>query len=74
MIWDLFQTREALLAILDDIHEEDYFALVQFDHTIDFWKETLTKATEENVAEAMAYVKTIQDYGGFKKSNSFFTT
>uniref|UniRef100_A0A3P9KPW3 Inter-alpha-trypsin inhibitor heavy chain H3 n=1 Tax=Oryzias latipes TaxID=8090 RepID=A0A3P9KPW3_ORYLA len=58
------QTREALLAILDDIHEEDYFALVQFDHTIDFWKETLSKATEENVAEAMAYVKTIQDYGG----------
>uniref|UniRef100_A0A8C7ZFC1 Inter-alpha-trypsin inhibitor heavy chain H3 n=1 Tax=Oryzias sinensis TaxID=183150 RepID=A0A8C7ZFC1_9TELE len=58
------QTREALLAILDDIHEEDYFALVQFDDRIDFWKENLTKATEENVAEAMSYVKTIQDNGG----------
>ncbi|CAK6984457.1 inter-alpha-trypsin inhibitor heavy chain H3-like, partial [Scomber scombrus] len=58
------QTREALLAILQDLHEEDHFALIQFDDTISHWKESLTKATKENVAEAMVYVRSIRDNGG----------
>ncbi|XP_062271483.1 inter-alpha-trypsin inhibitor heavy chain H3-like [Scomber scombrus] len=58
------QTREALLAILQDLHEEDHFALIQFDDTISPWKESLTKATKENVAEAMVYVRSIRDNGG----------
>ncbi|KAM4582182.1 inter-alpha-trypsin inhibitor heavy chain H3a [Fundulus diaphanus] len=58
------QTREALLKILPDLHEEDYFALIQFDTRILSWKESLTKATKENVAEGMDYVKTITDLGG----------
>ncbi|CAK6984627.1 inter-alpha-trypsin inhibitor heavy chain H3-like [Scomber scombrus] len=58
------QTREALLAILQDLHEEDHFALIQFDDTISHWKESLTKATKENVAEAMVYVRSIRDIGG----------
>uniref|UniRef100_A0A7N8X5S8 Inter-alpha-trypsin inhibitor heavy chain H3 n=1 Tax=Mastacembelus armatus TaxID=205130 RepID=A0A7N8X5S8_9TELE len=59
----MIQTREALLAILNDLHEDDYFALIQFDSTIDSWKESLTKATKENIADAMVYVKQIQDRG-----------
>lgn len=58
------QTREAMLAIIKDLDEEDYFALIQFDHEINPWKESLTKATEENVAEAMAYVRKITARGG----------
>ncbi|XP_044204465.1 inter-alpha-trypsin inhibitor heavy chain H3-like [Thunnus albacares] len=50
------QTREAMLAIIKDLDEEDYFALIQFDSIIDPWKESLTKATKENVAEAMAHI------------------
>ncbi|XP_042261666.1 inter-alpha-trypsin inhibitor heavy chain H3-like [Thunnus maccoyii] len=50
------QTREAMLAIIEDLDEEDYFALIQFDSIIDPWKESLTKATKENVAEAMAHI------------------
>ncbi|RVE72896.1 hypothetical protein OJAV_G00044670 [Oryzias javanicus] len=57
------QTKEALLAILNDIHEEDHFGIVLFDSGIDVWKSTLTKATKENVAEARAYVKQITDLG-----------
>ncbi|XP_053172311.1 inter-alpha-trypsin inhibitor heavy chain H3-like [Scomber japonicus] len=57
------QTREALLAILQDLHEEDHFALIQFDHTISPWKESLTKATKENVADAMVYVRGIRQDG-----------
>ncbi|KAM9758867.1 inter-alpha-trypsin inhibitor heavy chain H3-like [Menidia menidia] len=57
------QTREALLTILKDLHEEDHFALILFDDRIDFWRDTLNKATEENVAAAMAYVKNIRSRG-----------
>ncbi|XP_070814507.1 inter-alpha-trypsin inhibitor heavy chain H3-like [Chaetodon trifascialis] len=58
------QTREAMLAILKDLHEDDHFAVIQFDNTILSWKDSLTKATQENVAQAMAYVKNIRDDGG----------
>ncbi|XP_068598254.1 inter-alpha-trypsin inhibitor heavy chain H3-like [Brachionichthys hirsutus] len=58
------QTREAMLHILEDISEDDYFAIVQFDDIIDVWKQNLTKATKENVAEAKIYVRNIKDSGG----------
>ncbi|KAM8914189.1 inter-alpha-trypsin inhibitor heavy chain H3a [Spinachia spinachia] len=58
------QTREALLAILKDLDEEDHFALVQFDDRTEPWRESLTKATKENVAEGMAYVRKIAANGG----------
>ncbi|XP_029286475.1 inter-alpha-trypsin inhibitor heavy chain H3-like [Cottoperca gobio] len=57
------QTREAMLAILKDLHEEDHFALIQFDNRIESWRNSLTKATKENVSEGMAYVKKIRDNG-----------
>ncbi|KAK2914732.1 hypothetical protein Q8A73_005326 [Channa argus] len=57
------QTGEALLAILKDLHKEDYFALIEFDHQISAWKESLTRATMDNLAEAMNYVKNIRDQG-----------
>ncbi|XP_044029750.1 inter-alpha-trypsin inhibitor heavy chain H3-like isoform X2 [Siniperca chuatsi] len=57
------QTREALLEILKDLHEEDYFALIQFDDQIVSWKKSLTKATKENVSQAMVYVQQIRHHG-----------
>lgn len=71
-LYNSSKTREALLAILKELHEEDYFALIKFDDSIDSWKESLTKATKENVAEAMLYVKAIQDKGGEKKKQVTF--
>lgn len=53
-----------MLAILKDLDVEDHFAIIQFDNRIDSWKESLTKATEENTAEAMVYVKSIKENGG----------
>lgn len=53
-----------MLAILKDLHEDDHFAVIQFDDTIACWKESLTKATKENVDEAMKYVSTIVESGG----------
>ncbi|XP_034068136.1 inter-alpha-trypsin inhibitor heavy chain H3-like [Gymnodraco acuticeps] len=57
------QTRDALVAILKDLHEEDHFALILFDDQIITWKNYLTKATQTNVTEAIAYVKKIRDNG-----------
>ncbi|KAG7229604.1 hypothetical protein INR49_012643 [Caranx melampygus] len=58
------QTREALLEILKDIYEEDYFALVEFDDQIAAWRDTLSKATKQNVSEAMDYVRQLSSRGG----------
>nr|XP_046240478.1 inter-alpha-trypsin inhibitor heavy chain H3-like [Scatophagus argus] len=57
------QTRQALEAILNDLHEEDHFALIVFDSTILTWRNTLTKATKDNVSEAIVYVRKIHDNG-----------
>ncbi|XP_059184472.1 inter-alpha-trypsin inhibitor heavy chain H3-like [Centropristis striata] len=59
----IIQTREALLAILNDLHEEDHFALILFDDKIISWRESLTKATKENVTEGMDYVRRIHEGG-----------
>ncbi|XP_029946748.1 inter-alpha-trypsin inhibitor heavy chain H3-like [Salarias fasciatus] len=57
------QTREAMLAILKDLDEEDHFALIPFDSVTEVWKESLTKATKQNVSDAMDYIKTIDARG-----------
>lgn len=58
------QTREAMTAILKDLHREDHFAVIKFDSNILAWKDTLVKATRGNVSEAIAYVKRIKHDGG----------
>ncbi|XP_042261664.1 inter-alpha-trypsin inhibitor heavy chain H3-like isoform X2 [Thunnus maccoyii] len=57
------QTRQALTAILKDLHEQDHFALILFDDKIVTWRNSLTKAIKENVVEAIAYVKKLRDKG-----------
>uniref|UniRef100_A0A6Q2YD80 Inter-alpha-trypsin inhibitor heavy chain H3 n=1 Tax=Esox lucius TaxID=8010 RepID=A0A6Q2YD80_ESOLU len=57
------QTREAMLTILDDLHEDDYFGIIVFDSTILEWKDSLTKATKENVIQAKTFVSRINPSG-----------
>ena len=52
-----------MLAILQDLHHEDHFGLIQFDDAVLQWKNSLTKATRENVTNAMEYVKKIREKG-----------
>lgn len=63
-IWELLQTRGALKAILEDLHQDDHFALILFDSNVVTWRNSLTKATKENVTQAIAYVKKLKDKGG----------
>ncbi|NXK92291.1 ITIH3 inhibitor, partial [Formicarius rufipectus] len=53
------QTKEALLKILDDIKEDDFFNFVLFNTDVSTWKETLIKATPENLDEARKFVRNI---------------
>ncbi|NWV36358.1 ITIH3 inhibitor, partial [Grantiella picta] len=57
------QTKEALLKILDDIKEDDFFNFILFDSEISTWKETLIKATPENLDEARKFVQHISTRG-----------
>ncbi|XP_016891832.1 inter-alpha-trypsin inhibitor heavy chain H3-like isoform X2 [Cynoglossus semilaevis] len=57
------QTRDAMVAILKDLHEEDHFALILFDDNIKTWKNHLTKATKNNITEAIEYTQGIRDSG-----------
>ncbi|XP_036414972.1 inter-alpha-trypsin inhibitor heavy chain H3-like isoform X5 [Colossoma macropomum] len=57
------QTREALLKILGDLAEEDYFGLIIFDGQVDVWKPKLRQATERNMGLAKDFVKKIEDRG-----------
>ncbi|XP_021265243.1 inter-alpha-trypsin inhibitor heavy chain H3-like isoform X2 [Numida meleagris] len=70
---EIEQTREALLKILDDIKEDDHFNFILFGSNVHSWKETLIKATPENLDEARKFVRSIDTegltnlYGGIMK-------
>ncbi|KAK2534525.1 Itih3 [Columba livia] len=60
---EIEQTREALLKILDDIKEDDFFNFILFGSEVHTWKETLIKATPKNLDEARAFVRGIGTSG-----------
>ncbi|NXB49699.1 ITIH3 inhibitor, partial [Leucopsar rothschildi] len=60
---EIEQTKEALLKILDDVKEDDFFNFILFDSEISVWKETLIKATPENLDEARKFVRHISAQG-----------
>ncbi|XP_056380156.1 inter-alpha-trypsin inhibitor heavy chain H3-like isoform X2 [Hyla sarda] len=53
------QTKEALLRILDDTPEHDYFNIIQFDDSFIWWKYSLVQATPENLKGAAQFVQSI---------------
>lgn len=55
-----------MLAILQQVHEDDHFAIILFDSVIETWKDSLTKATKENITEAMNYIKRMRSRGSKK--------
>ncbi|XP_077582048.1 inter-alpha-trypsin inhibitor heavy chain H3-like [Stigmatopora nigra] len=57
------QTREALTAILKDLHVGDHFAVVLFDGGIVTWRNSVLKATEKNVTDAVAYIRELKEKG-----------
>ncbi|XP_077384751.1 inter-alpha-trypsin inhibitor heavy chain H3-like isoform X2 [Festucalex cinctus] len=57
------QTRDALAAILKDLHEDDHFGLILFDSEIVTWKSSVMKATKKNVTDAITYIRKLKERG-----------
>ncbi|RXN27118.1 inter-alpha-trypsin inhibitor heavy chain H3-like protein [Labeo rohita] len=64
------QTKEALVTILGELPEEDYFAIIVFSSYFVVWRPHLSKATQENVKAAQEYVKTIEVFGSTELHNA----
>lgn len=58
------QTRIALIHILNDLAEDDYFGLLTFDSNIFHWKRELVRASKDNLESAKAFARNIKDNGG----------
>lgn len=67
------QTREAMLAILQQVHEEDHFGIILFHSWIETWKESLSKATKENITEAMDYIRSLGTRGATNINDAVMT-
>ncbi|KAK3536784.1 hypothetical protein QTP86_025094, partial [Hemibagrus guttatus] len=59
-----FQTQLAMLKILGDLAEEDYFGLITFDSYVHAWNPELLQATETNLKKAKSFVEAIHAQGG----------
>ncbi|XP_036414966.1 inter-alpha-trypsin inhibitor heavy chain H3-like [Colossoma macropomum] len=57
------QTRLAMLKILGDLAEDDYFGLIIFDSQVEVWKPELHQATERNLKRAKDFVRMIEVRG-----------
>lgn len=57
------QTRTALIHILNDLAEDDYFGLITFDGRIFHWKPELVKASLTNLESAKEFARNIQEGG-----------
>lgn len=60
-----------MVKILEDLNPEDHFGIIVFDHGVESWKDSLSKATKENVAEAIVYSKAITDRGCKRNKNTY---
>ncbi|XP_042363555.1 inter-alpha-trypsin inhibitor heavy chain H3-like [Plectropomus leopardus] len=59
----IHQTRIALIHILNDLAEDDYFGLITFDANIFHWKRELVQANKKNLESAKTFAQGIQDKG-----------
>ncbi|XP_023180288.1 inter-alpha-trypsin inhibitor heavy chain H3-like isoform X2 [Xiphophorus maculatus] len=57
------QTRAALIHILNDLTEDDFFGIICFDQDIFHWKRELVPATASNVERAKEFAQSIFERG-----------
>ncbi|XP_054883457.1 inter-alpha-trypsin inhibitor heavy chain H3-like isoform X2 [Poeciliopsis prolifica] len=57
------QTRTALIHILNDLAEDDFFGLLSFDSDLSHWRRELVRATSANLEDAKKFAHGITDRG-----------
>lgn len=60
----LKQMKDAVLGILNDLHEGDRFNILKFSSSLSFYKESSVIANKKTVREAKIYVKNMVAAGG----------
>ncbi|XP_077459029.1 inter-alpha-trypsin inhibitor heavy chain H3 isoform X2 [Stigmatopora argus] len=58
------QTRTALIHILNDLADDDFFGLITFDSSLSYWKRELVQANSQNVDDAKNFARNILERGG----------
>ncbi|XP_068162662.1 inter-alpha-trypsin inhibitor heavy chain H2 [Antennarius striatus] len=58
------QTVEAMLAILDDLTEEDNFNIIDFNHNVNCWSDELVPVSSFQISAAKKYIQNIKPNGG----------
>lgn len=70
LVW---QTVEAMQAILDDLTIDDNFSIIDFNHNVRCWSEDLVPASYIQISDAKQYIQNIKPNGGmmtfFKEVN-----
>lgn len=57
----LEQTKQAMAAILDDLHSDDMFSVIQFNDAVNKWREDgLVRVDEKNIAAAKEFVNGLE--------------
>ncbi|XP_077323639.1 inter-alpha-trypsin inhibitor heavy chain H3-like [Lithobates pipiens] len=67
------QTYEAFLKILEDVPNEDYFAILKFDDKVEKWKKQLVPAVPGNIRKAKEFVSQISARGGTDINKALLT-
>ncbi|XP_071388206.1 inter-alpha-trypsin inhibitor heavy chain H3-like [Centroberyx affinis] len=60
----MHQTRIALIHILGDLKEDDYFGLITFNSVVSPWKRELLQANKNNLDAGKVFARNIRDSGG----------
>ncbi|XP_058479584.1 inter-alpha-trypsin inhibitor heavy chain H2 [Solea solea] len=58
------QTVEAMQAILDDLTVDDFFSIIDFNHNVRCWSESLVSGSSIQIQDAKNYVQNIKPNGG----------
>ncbi|XP_062977668.1 inter-alpha-trypsin inhibitor heavy chain H3-like [Elgaria multicarinata webbii] len=67
------QAKEALTKIVEDLREDDHFNIILFESSVSTWKDTLIKATPDNVKEAKEFIEKINDRGATNLNDGLIT-
>ncbi|XP_077133077.1 inter-alpha-trypsin inhibitor heavy chain H3-like isoform X1 [Ranitomeya variabilis] len=67
------QTYEAFTRILEEMPHEDYIGILIFDDKIEKWKESLVRATAENIKLAKEFVEKMTARGGTDINKALLT-
>ncbi|KAK9406270.1 inter-alpha-trypsin inhibitor heavy chain H3 [Crotalus adamanteus] len=69
----IWQAKEALTKIVEDLKEEDHFNIILFESSVSTWKDNLIQATPKNVNQSKEFISHIRASGGTNFNDGLLT-